>query len=1055
MITNRISKSALKLNYREIIFVFFAFAAMVVAANFFIGRILRINLLNRTEEIIFTAEANVRAGLSEAETTLFTSYNIIQGMLSRDAPEEEILNYLTDATQWVQQRDQGLLGFHGIYGFINGVFYDGIGFNPGDSYVPQTRPWYQLAIRSGRSVAYTAPYLDWFSGEIIVSAVQNVFSGNEMVGILIVDININWLLDYISSLSPTRDGYGMLLSQNLILMAHHDSFFMGLQLQDLGPSYEQIARTLRSGGSYSAHRMIDTDGGSGIAFFSPISNGWFIGLIIPYYQFYRDLYVAAAILIVLGLALSLALCLILLRFSAEKMRSDEESKSKSSFLANMSHEIRTPMNAITGMAELILRGDLPEETRGYAQDIKQAGNNLISIINDILDFSKVEAGKLEILSAKYHMSSLINDTVNIIRTRLGEKPIRFITNIDGNIPNSLIGDEVRIRQILLNLLSNAVKFTEKGHINLTIAEKERNDKTIWLDISVSDTGRGIKQEDQTFLFGDFSQVDTMKNRHIEGTGLGLSITKSLCLAMGGNIGVESEYGKGSTFSVLLPQEIEFHKPYAEVEEPKAKKVLVYEGRVIYGNSVCWSLEKMKVPYTMVSTIEDFTQALNREEWSYVISGYGLYDKIKPVMDRTHPNLDKRPSIILALMMDWGTEAYIPNVQFLPLPVQSLSIANVLNGRSGDSNGLDHRGKSLGIGRFTLKGARLLVVDDIATNLKVAEGLLAPYKTIVDTCLRGEDALLMIKEKNYDIIFMDHMMPEMDGIETTQAIRAWEAKREKTASSSSDEESRSIPIIALTANALVGMREMFIEKGFNDFLAKPIDVTRLDEILSRWIQKEKMVFHTVEIISKEEKTEETGPAASLPHIQGLDTGKGLAMTGGKIEFYQRVLSIYCKDAEKRIPLLAELPSKDDLSTFVTQVHALKSASASIGASDLALKASELEAAGKSKDIDLINRYLPAFSDDLLSLTKSIQSWEKTLILEPEEPGGDEEDIQHLVSDLEEALLSQDILNIDRILDELKSKCLNRSSVEIIDGISDHVLMTEFDEALTLLKKSEFS
>jgi len=505
------------------------------------------------------------------------------------------------------------------------------------------------------------------------------------------------------------------------------------------------------------------------------------------------------------------------------------NRTKSNFLASMSHEIRTPMNAITGMAELLLRGELSGEARGYAQDIKQAGNNLISIINDILDFSKIEAGKMELVPVKYLLASLVNDSVNIIRMRIAEKPIRFFTNIDGNIPSGLIGDEVRLRQIILNLLSNAVKYTEKGHISLSITVDKRTDKQIWLRIVITDTGKGIKPEDQEKLFGDFVQVDSRKNRGIEGTGLGLAITRRLCLIMGGDISVESEYGSGSVFTAFIPQGIDSDVPFAMVNEPEKKKILVYEGRIVYAKSVCWSLENLRVPYTMVTNPADFTEALQREEWFFVFSGYGLYDKIKTIMDNAvFPNGKKPP---LALMVEFGNEPYIPDVRFVSLPIQSLSIANTLNGNADSRNYFINAGNG-GTIRFTYSGARLLVVDDIATNLKVAEGLLAPYKAEVDTCLNGLQAMELVKRatlemREYDVVFMDHMMPEMDGIETTAAIRALEGECFKA-----------MPIVALTANAVVGMREMFIEKGFNDFLSKPIDVGKLDEILNRWIPKEK-------------------------------------------------------------------------------------------------------------------------------------------------------------------------------------------------------------------------
>jgi len=632
------------------------------------------------------------------------------------------------------------------------------------------------------------------------------------------------------------------------------------------------------------------------------------------------------------------------------------SRAKSDFLAKMSHEIRTPMNAITGMAELLLRGELSCEARGYARDIKQAGNNLVSIINDILDLSKIEAGKLEIVPVKYMLSSLINDTVNIIRMRLREKPIRFFTNIDGNIPNSLIGDEVRIRQILLNLLSNAVKYTEKGHIGLTITIDKRDDKQIVLRMDVADTGKGIKPEHQANLFDEFVRVDMKKNQGIEGTGLGLPITKRLCAAMDGKLSMKSEYGTGSVFTVIIPQGIESKEPFAVVEEPERKKVLVYEGRVVYAKSICWTLENLAVPHAVVTNQEDFVATLYRAEWFYVFSGYGLYEKIKPLMNQDDSIFRGGKKPHLALMVEWGTEAYIPNVRFVSIPIQSLSIANTLNGKADRRDYFE----SSGVIRHTFPHARLLIVDDIATNLKVGEGLLSPYNTKVDTCLSGAEAIELVKRNKYDLIFMDHMMPEMDGIEATAVIRAWEKEFA----------CQQIPIIALTANAVVGMREMFIENGFNDFLSKPIDVSKLDEILNCWIPAEKRANNNEQITTNKENKGQDKP--SLPAIPHVDTAKGIAMLGGKSDTYRKVLSMFCKDIDERLPQLQIMPETNTLPAFIIQVHSLKSVSASIGAQELSSNAAGLEAAGKAADMVFIREHLPGFTVQLAELEENIRT-----------------------------------------------------------------------------------
>jgi len=722
------------------------------------------------------------------------------------------------------------------------------------------------------------------------------------------------------------------------------------------------------------------------------------------------------------------------------------SHAKSDFLAKMSHEIRTPMNAITGMAELLLRGELSSEAVGYVQDIKQAGNNLVSIINDILDFSKIEAGKLEIIPVNYMLSSLINDTVNIIRARLMEKPLRFFTNIDGNIPNNLIGDEVRLRQILLNLLSNAVKYSEKGHVGLTINMDKRDDKQVRLRISVTDTGKGIKQEDQAKLFDEFVQVDMRKNQSVEGTGLGLAITKRLCIAMGGEISVESEYGKGSVFTAVIPQGIESDVSFAVVEEAEKKKVLVYEGRAVYAKSVCWTLDNMGVPYTMVANKDDFAAAIYREEWFYVFSGYGLYEKIEPFMGKGDVVFcgGKKPS--LALMIEWGTEAYIPNVRFVSIPVQSLSIANILNGMAENKGYI----KNSGIIRFTFPRARLLVADDIATNLKVVEGLLAPYLAEVDTCLNGLQAIELVKRNKYDIVFMDHMMPEMDGIEATTTIRALKGER-----------FRNMPIIALTANAVVGMREMFIENGFNDFLSKPIDVTKLDEMLNRWIPKEKKEqyaeneYHIDNDSVSSLSPDNLNRNFPLPNIPGVDTTKGIAMTGGTIAAYMQVLSMFRKDAQERLPLLKKTPTPDTLSEFVTNVHALKSASASIGAAGISYLAGGLEAMGKAENIPFIQKSLPNFKEQLAELVKNIGSAiDISAVKRIPSDTNQRTNINAYIPifrELAEVLKTQKISEIKRILNTLNQQTQDSKLKEIFEQISDHVFMTEFDSAAKIVEE----
>ncbi|MDR2483662.1 MAG: response regulator, partial [Treponema sp.] len=641
-------------------------------------------------------------------------------------------------------------------------------------------------------------------------------------------------------------------------------------------------------------------------------------------------------------------------FRRQAIQNASANMAKSRFLASMSHEIRTPMNAIVGMSELILRESLPPDAREYARSIKQAGANLLSIINDILDFSKIEAGKLEIVDAPYLLASLVNDVVNIIRIRITEKPVRFFTNVDAALPNSLLGDEARLRQALLNLLGNAVKYTSRGFISLTItgealpaagggAEGLDAGGRICLKFTVADSGIGIQEADQAKLFAEFSQVDLQRNKNIEGAGLGLAITRRLCMAMGGNLTLSSVYGEGSSFTAVIPQRVVSSMPFAQVERAETKRVLIYERRNVYAGSVSWSLANLKVPHRRAIGPRAFMEALEREPWFYVFCGYGLYKDIQPALAK----LERKPG--LALMIEQGNEANIPNARFLSIPAQTLSIANVLNDVP-DARDYFEAGGGLSVVKFSAPSARVLVVDDIGTNLKVAEGLLAPYGMAVDSCLSGAESIELVKRRDYDLVFMDHMMPEMDGIEAAAAIRALGG------------DYQNLPIAALTANAMAGMREMFLQKGFNDYLAKPIEITKLDAVLVKWIKREKW-----EKPKSFQQQERPGGGLSLI-IPGLDVQRGILMTGGTEAGYRQVLASFCRDTRERLALLktspdyaGEAPAAPPLSMerFIITVHALKSAAAIIGAAMESEEAARLEQAGHGGDQEYIRDALAPF------------------------------------------------------------------------------------------------
>jgi signal transduction histidine kinase/CheY-like chemotaxis protein len=709
-----------------------------------------------------------------------------------------------------------------------------------------------------------------------------------------------------------------------------------------------------------------------------------------------------------------------------RLDAENANSAKSAFLARMSHEIRTPMNAITGMSELILRENASPAVHEYAAAVRQAGDNLVAIINDILDFSKIESGKLEIIPGEYEFSSLINDVVAIIRMRLLEHPLQFAVNLDSAIPKKLYGDVVRVRQIVLNLLSNAVKYTRQGHIIFTVDIEESREESITLKFEVADTGIGIKKEDQGKLFGNFSRVDVQANQGVEGTGLGLAISRSLCRAMGGDITVQSEYGEGSVFTAYLPQEVRDSTPFAVVVAPETKKALVFETREVYRNSIVCSIDNLGVNCKLVVSSEEFTEALDRDSFDFVFVASFLYDEARREIQR------REIDTALLLLAEYGEAVAERQVRFISMPAHSINIANILNGVE-ELRG--HSEDSYGI-RFTAPEARILIVDDIKTNLDVAEGLLAPYAMQVDCCLSGEEAVVLTQKKNYDLVLMDHMMPGMDGIETTRTIRALGGERYQK-----------LPIVVLTANAMVGMRDMFLEKGFNDYLSKPIVIAKLDDVMARWIPVEKQLKAGRGIKRK------TFNGESMIFIPGVDTQTGITMTGGTEAGYLKVLAQFYKDAVERLSVFVTLPAEAALTTFAAQVHAIKGAAGTIGATDLSKEAATLEMAGRTGDMEAISKALPAFRERLGEIVEGIK-----MVLgetgEEQEAGGEGgETLAALLPVLRAALKAKNMKDIDRLLEEIEGLPLDTKTMEGISVISDKVLLGEYEGAIEVIDEMD--
>ena len=1009
----------------RLFFIILSFGLMIAVSYMFVSRIVENQLFLNVQETLNTAEATIRSDLREAEVALLQVEMLIENWLDLGISYDEIDSYVAMSAYTMKTNSIGVRGIMNIYGIIKDHQMTGLYNHPGPEYIVEDRPWYNIAQGAGGKTGLSSPYIDWVTEKIVISLAKTMHDpdGKEY-GTIAMDLDFSMLTSKIESLQSTKNGYGLLCDENFRLLVHpmrSREDYMNKVITEVNPAYEKLVQELlEQHGGIVSMRMTNINKVNVMIIARQLYNGWYLGLATPVRNYYHDVNMMAIILSALGTAFMAILIITLVRLSLSKARSDEQNIGKSSFLARMSHEIRTPMNSILGMTELIQRKDISGEIREYLEIINQSGNNLLTIINDILDFSKIESGRLQIQNRDYQIASVINDMVNMMRPRVAEKSLNFLINVESEIPWQLYGDDMRLRQILTNLLSNAVKYTRRGFITMEVGTEKIDNTTLKINFTVSDTGIGIREEDQVHLFNEFARMDPKVNQGIEGTGLGLVITKALCRSMGGDITATSEYGKGSVFQGYITQEFENDEPVAQILNPENKRVLFYDWRQEYVESITKTFKDLRVDFKCVQDLKEFMKELEYGpfDFAFISSKYALDCLDIPAM-RDEP-------LQLAIMVEPGEVSVYREVTSIQLPVYSITIANVLNNELGETMFHDNKLKL----QFTAPSANILIVDDISTNLRVAKELMGPYNMNIHTCLSGAEALEMVKNNNYDIVFMDHMMPGMDGIEATALIRSLEPE---------DGYYQKLPIIALTANAVSGQKEIFLENGINDFLAKPIEIQKLDEILEKWLPPEKLSE------SEQPSRDEVKPEKfEKIDISGIDVALGLRNCGGDMTVYLDILLDFCKDAEARMVKINEAFNQGDSKLYITLVHALKGAARSIGAMETGEKAYWLEKTAANGQLAAVRGKTNDLHEHVQNLIKSVKAIvEKHEIKENPE---DSEISALRLETLKTALEEMDIEAVNRILLVFTGLSLDKETKEKISEIEQLVLMFEYEKAI---------